>query len=60
MVDFDERILCRVQQGLRQVLGGSEAIPIGWERRAEVVRETARKVLGVVSRQRKEGKETWL
>lgn len=47
------------REGLRQALGGSEAIPDGWERRAEVVRETARKVLGVVSRQRKEGKETW-
>lgn len=47
------------REGLRQALGGSEAIPDGWESRAEVVRETARKVLGVVSRQRKEGKETW-
>lgn len=44
---------------LRQALGGSEELPADWVTTAEVVRETARKVLGVSSGQRKEDKETW-
>ena len=44
---------------LRQALGGSEELPADWVTTAEVVRETARKVLGVSSGHRKEDKETW-
>eukprot|EP00064_Thunnus_orientalis_P005610 superscaffoldBa00000558_g5624 len=50
-VDFREE--------LRQMLGGSEELPDGWVTTAEVVRETARKVLGLSSGQRKEDKEIW-
>ena len=42
-----------------QALGGGEELSDDWEAAAEVVRETARKVLGVTSGQRKEDKETW-
>ncbi|KAJ8335035.1 hypothetical protein SKAU_G00406740 [Synaphobranchus kaupii] len=43
----------------QQGAGGSEELPADWVTTAEVVRETARKVLGVSSGQRKEDKETW-
>eukprot|EP00064_Thunnus_orientalis_P013101 superscaffoldBa00002092_g13138 len=46
-------------QDLKQVLGGSEELTDGWVTTAEVMKETARKVLGVSSGQRKEDKETW-
>ncbi|KAK3539596.1 hypothetical protein QTP70_010249 [Hemibagrus guttatus] len=44
---------------LRQALGGQVVLPDDWETAAEVVRETGRKVLGVLSGMRKEDKETW-
>eukprot|EP00064_Thunnus_orientalis_P026187 superscaffoldBa00015694_g26675 len=50
------------REELRQVLGGNEELPDGWEvlgTTAEVARETARKVFGVSPGQRKEDKETW-
>ena len=40
-------------------LGGKEELPDDWTTTAKVVRDTARKVLGVSSKQRKEDKETW-
>ncbi|KAK3560570.1 hypothetical protein QTP86_010907 [Hemibagrus guttatus] len=47
------------RQKLRQALGGQVVLPEDWETTAEVIRETGRKVLGVSSGRRKEGKETW-
>ncbi|KAG2463546.1 SELT2 protein, partial [Polypterus senegalus] len=49
---------CKVEfrEKLIQALGGSEE---SWETTADVVRVTARGVLGVTSGQRKEEKETW-
>ncbi|KAK3512265.1 hypothetical protein QTP70_002273 [Hemibagrus guttatus] len=44
---------------LRQALGGQVVLPDDWKTRAEVIRETGRKVLGVSSGRRKEDKETW-
>ncbi|KAG7488682.1 hypothetical protein MATL_G00037740 [Megalops atlanticus] len=46
------------REELRQALGGSVELPVDWATSAEVVRETARKVVGVSSGQRKEDKET--
>ena len=43
----------------RQALGSREELPDDWERTAEVMRESAKKVFGVSSGQRKEDKETW-
>ena len=40
-------------------MGGKEELPDDWTTTAKVVRDTARKVLGVSSKQRKEDKETW-
>ena len=40
-------------------MGGMEELPDDWTTTAKVVRDTARKVLGVSSKQRKEDKETW-
>ncbi|XP_051784793.1 uncharacterized protein LOC127528352 [Erpetoichthys calabaricus] len=52
---------CKVEfrEKVRQALGGSEELPNSWETTADVVRVTARRVLGVTSGQRKEEKETW-
>ncbi|XP_051775811.1 craniofacial development protein 2-like [Erpetoichthys calabaricus] len=52
---------CKVEfrEEVRQALGGSEELPDSWENTADVVRVTARRVLGVTSGQRKEEKETW-
>ncbi|MCI4395274.1 hypothetical protein PGIGA_G00178440 [Pangasianodon gigas] len=47
------------RQKLRQALGGQVVLPDDWETTAEVIRVTGRKVLGVSSGRRKEGKETW-
>uniref|UniRef100_A0A3P9HBU6 Lipoxygenase domain-containing protein n=1 Tax=Oryzias latipes TaxID=8090 RepID=A0A3P9HBU6_ORYLA len=47
------------RQKLRQVLGGQDELPEDWETTAEIIRETGRKVLGVSSGKRKDGKETW-
>ncbi len=44
---------------VRQALGGGEELLNDWATTAEVVRETARKVLGMTSGQRKEDKEAW-
>ncbi|KAJ8375265.1 hypothetical protein SKAU_G00058450 [Synaphobranchus kaupii] len=54
-----EECCIEFREGVRQALGGREELPGGWVATAEVVRETARKVLGVSSGQRKEDKETW-
>ena len=42
-----------------RALVGKEELPDDWTTTAKVVRDTARKVLGVSSKQRKEDKETW-
>ncbi|KAK3514307.1 hypothetical protein QTP70_013636 [Hemibagrus guttatus] len=47
------------RQKLRQALCGQVVLPDDWETTAEVIRETARKVMGVSSGRRKEDKETW-
>ncbi|KAK3570552.1 hypothetical protein QTP86_022502 [Hemibagrus guttatus] len=47
------------RQKLRQALGGQVVLPDAWETTAEVIRETGRKVLGVLSGRRTEDKETW-
>ena len=40
-------------------MGGKDELPDDWTTTTKVVRDTARKVLGVSSKQRKEDKETW-
>ena len=40
-------------------MGGNGELPDDWTTTANVVRETARKVLGMSSKQRKEDKDTW-
>ena len=40
-------------------MGGEEELPDDWTSTANIVRDTAGKVLGVSSKQRKEDKETW-
>ena len=47
------------REEIRRALGGKEELPDDWTTTAKVVRDTARKVLGVSSKQRKEDKETW-
>ena len=47
------------REEIRRALGGKEELPDDWTTTANVVRDTARKVLGVSSKQRKEDKETW-
>ena len=47
------------REEIRRALGGKEELPDDWTTTANVVRDTARKVLGVSSKQRKEVKETW-
>ena len=49
--DFREEII--------RALGGKEELPDDGTTTANVVRDTARKALGVSSKQRKEDKETW-
>lgn len=44
---------------VRQVRRNSEEVVNGWVTTAEVVRETARMILGVGSGWRKEDKESW-
>ena len=44
---------------IRRALGGKEELPDDWTTTANVARDTARKVLGVSSKQRKEDQETW-
>ena len=40
-------------------LGGREELPDDWTNTAKVVRDTARKVLGVSAKQRKKDKKIW-
>ena len=47
------------REEIRRALGGEEELPDEWTTTANIVRDTARKVLGVSSKQRKEDKETW-
>ena len=46
-------------KGVFEALDGQEETDVGWEIMAQAVRETARKVLGMSSGQRKEDKEVW-
>ena len=43
------------REEIRRVLGGREELPDDWTTTSKVVTDTARKVLGVSSKQRKEG-----
>ena len=47
------------REEIRRALGGEEELQDDWTTTANIVRDTARKVLGVSSKQRKEDKETW-
>ena len=47
------------REEISRALGGNEELPDDWTTTANVVRDTARKVLGESSKQRKEDKETW-
>ena len=47
------------REDIRRALGGEEDVPDDWTTTANIVRDTARKVLGVSSKQRKEDKDTW-
>ena len=47
------------REEMRRALDRKEELPDDWTTTAKVVRDTARKVLGVSSKQRKEYKETW-
>ena len=47
------------REGIRRALGGREDLPDDWTTTAKTVRDIARKVLGVSSKQRKEDNDTW-
>ena len=47
------------REEIRRALGGKDELLDDWTTTAKVVRDTARKVLGVSSKQRKEDKDTW-
>ena len=49
----------KFREEVRLALGGREDLPDDWVAAAEIVRESARKVLGVKFGQRREDKETW-
>ncbi|KAI5089396.1 hypothetical protein C0J45_20804 [Silurus meridionalis] len=55
----EEECSVRFREEVRQGLGGGEEVPDDWGTTAGVMREAARKVLGVTSGNRKEDKETW-
>ncbi|MFY0383419.1 RNA-directed DNA polymerase, partial [Bacillus sp. YIM B13582] len=55
----EEECSVRFREEVRQGLGGGEEVLDDWATTAEVMREAARKVLGVTSGNRKEDKETW-
>ncbi|KAI5628052.1 hypothetical protein C0J50_8290 [Silurus asotus] len=55
----EEECSVRFREEDRQGLGGGEEVLGDWETTAELMREAARKVLGVTSGNRKEDKETW-
>ena len=48
-----------IREEIRRALGGEEELPDDWTTTANIVRGTARKVLGVSSKQRKEDNENW-
>ena len=47
------------REQIRRALGGKEELHDDWTSTAKVGRDTARKVLGVTSKQRKGDKDTW-
>lgn len=53
----DEECCVKFREEVRQAIGGSEEVLNDWATTAEVVRETAKKVLGMTSGQRKGDKE---
>ncbi|KAI5606596.1 hypothetical protein C0J50_2095 [Silurus asotus] len=55
----EEECSVRFREEVRQGLGGGEEVPDDWGTTAGVLREAARKVLGVTSENRKEDRETW-
>ena len=55
----EEECCGEFREEVRKALGGRKHLPVGWAATAEVVRETARKVLGMSSGKRKQEKETW-
>lgn len=55
----EEGCCVNFREEMRQALCGGEELPNNWVITVEVVRETARKVLGMTSGQRKEDKEAW-
>ena len=58
--EMKKEACCEEYRGeIRRALGGKEELPDDWTTTAKAVRDTARKVLGVSSKQRKEDKETW-
>ncbi|KAI5089397.1 hypothetical protein C0J45_20805 [Silurus meridionalis] len=59
MVLEEEDCSERFRKEVRQGLGGGKKVLDDWATTAEVIRETARKLLGVTSGNRKEDKETW-
>ncbi|KAI5613467.1 hypothetical protein C0J50_11355 [Silurus asotus] len=54
-----EECSVRFREEVRQGLSGGEEVPDDWGTTAGVMREAARKVLGVTSGSRKQDKETW-
>ena len=59
MVEIEDGSLVRSSGMIRRALGGKEELPDDWTTTANVVWGTARKVLGVSSKQMTEDKETW-
>ncbi|KAI5086429.1 hypothetical protein C0J45_2298, partial [Silurus meridionalis] len=55
----EEDCSVRFREEVRQELGGGEEVLDDWATTAGVMREAARKVLGVTSGNRKQEKETW-
>lgn len=55
----EEDCCVKFREEVRQTIGGGEEVLNDWATTAEVVRETARNVLGMTSGQRKGDKETW-
>ncbi|KAI5104700.1 phosphatase and actin regulator 3 isoform X2 [Silurus meridionalis] len=55
----EEECSVRFREEVRQGLGGGDEVLGDWETTAGVMREAARKVLGVTSGNRKEDKEKW-
>ncbi|KAI5102154.1 hypothetical protein C0J45_7506 [Silurus meridionalis] len=55
----EEDCSVRFREEVGQGLSGGEEVLDDWSTTAEVIRETAGKVLGVTSGNRKEDKETW-